>query len=355
MIPPLAALCVMLHAVRYVYAFTRAPGLLALSLALLLLGMPVDSASPARADNALTGTELVLPVRRAVVEQGEALPTAEFDIGYTDGNVMLSGDMSSSDPFWVDDYLVIEVTRPDGTVARWERNFTPDCYKDQAATPEDLTELFQPGLNTVRVTIFDVCGGFVGPLSPIILSGATVTVHQAPRFPWVIPSALVAAPILLIAVWRGLAALRRRRERERLEKDLPALAWPPGERPLGILDGMLIAMSTASLDSDGVPSEPLTFSPGPITIGWGSGCTIRVPRGPGVERKHAGVWLRDQRLVVHNLVQGATTVVSGHPVLWDTLETGDLVEVGPYQFRCVDVSAVQATRVLVAATGAGQT
>src|SRR5436305_1740257 len=74
-----------------------APALIASAL------VPPFGATSARAENRLPATELILPERRAVVEQGEVLPPVEFDIGYTGGSVVLSGDGASTASFWVDD------------------------------------------------------------------------------------------------------------------------------------------------------------------------------------------------------------------------------------------------------------
>src|SRR5207248_2396257 len=127
--------------------------------------------------------------------------------------------------------------------------------------------------------------------------------------------------------------------------ELPPTRWEPGDRPIGLLDNTLIGVGSAPLNPDGSPSAPLEFSAGPVSIGWGPKCTIRVPRVPGVAREHARFWLRGGRLTVHNLVDGHSTLVSRHPVIWDFVEPGSWIDIGPYRFRCIDVSSDHPARV----------
>src|SRR5581483_2514171 len=119
------------------------------------------------------GIDLFPVERRAVVRTGEVLAPVELQLRYTSGRVVLSGDPAPLAPFAVDDHMLVEVTRPDGTIAQMEQTFTSDCWVDEPVSPEDVTDLFLPGVNRVVVTVSDVCGWQVGPVGIVRISGVT--------------------------------------------------------------------------------------------------------------------------------------------------------------------------------------
>jgi hypothetical protein len=114
--------------------------------------------------------ELAPLINRAVTESGETIFANEFEFPYRGGTVMLSGDPPQDTEFGVDDRLIMTVTRPDGTTQIWDRTFNQDCMQNGYLPAQDVTSLFQEGVNTVSVSITDVCGSTVGTLGRVMLS-----------------------------------------------------------------------------------------------------------------------------------------------------------------------------------------
>jgi hypothetical protein len=288
----------------------------------------------------------IIPIgRRAIIGRGQSLPPIEFQLTYSGGRVIMAGDSSPLAPFGVDDQMRIEVTHPDGTSRAWEHNFSPECGEVVPIPPEDITDLFVPGLNLAQVNVSDVCGWLMGPVGRVKLSGVTGSlVRPIPRAEEENRSALAALALAILAVVAFLFFSRRlqRLLSERIAELRPP-KWEPGTRALGVLDGTLIGVGQKPLDASDPVSVPLAFSAGPITIGWGARCTIRVPRTLGVAREHARLWVRDDQLMVNNLVPGYSTRVDGNPVDWETVRQGAEIEVGPYAFRCIEVPGARAT------------
>jgi hypothetical protein len=111
-----------------------------------------------------------LIVTRLATRQGETFFTRDLELSYAGGSVLLSGQPSPEGEFFVDDAMAITVVRPDGTSASWSRTFNADCLENAPLGPQDVTDLFRPGLNKVSVVLRDVCGSTVGTLGPIFLS-----------------------------------------------------------------------------------------------------------------------------------------------------------------------------------------
>lgn len=114
--------------------------------------------------------ELAPVTRRPVREQGEMFFSRELEFTYKGGTVIISGEPPVTGQFWVDDKIVLTVTRPDGTVVTWEKMFNEGCYDNRAAPAQEITELFQPGPNRILVQLFDVCGTDVGTLNKVLLT-----------------------------------------------------------------------------------------------------------------------------------------------------------------------------------------
>src|SRR5207245_4648159 len=90
--------------------------------------------------------------------------------------------------------------------------------------------------------------------------------------------------------------------------------WVPGTRPFGLLDGFLIGVGSLPLETTDPSYCPMKFGAGPISIGWGARCAMRVPKAEGVARQHARLWLRhDGQLMVHNVDRRYMTLVDGIP------------------------------------------
>lgn len=72
---------------------------------------------------------------------------------------------------------------------------------------------------------------------------------------------------------------------------------------------------------------------GPVTVGSGSTCTLRLPPTAGVAAEHARVWQRDGRPMLHHLAAGVETRVNGVPSEWASLKDGDQIEIGEHVIR----------------------
>jgi VWFA-related protein len=72
----------------------------------------------------------------------------------------------------------------------------------------------------------------------------------------------------------------------------------------------------------------------PATIGTSSSCQLRLDDvGTDVAAEHARVWLRDGKLMFHQIAEGRTSLVGDRPVTWATLDAGDEVSIGDYKLR----------------------
>ncbi len=79
-------------------------------------------------------------------------------VGIGSGPVMLAGDCAGTDPISVDDGIVVEVTRPDGSTSGFDHDFSGGCSGViTPAGPFDLTSRFVPGDNSVKVRFRDLC------------------------------------------------------------------------------------------------------------------------------------------------------------------------------------------------------
>lgn len=60
----------------------------------------------------------------------------------------------------VDDEIIVEVTRPDGSTASFSHDFSANCggVGIIPAGPFDITSLFATGTNLVKVRFRDKCG-----------------------------------------------------------------------------------------------------------------------------------------------------------------------------------------------------
>ena len=80
-------------------------------------------------------------------------------IPYQSGPVRLARDCDGNDSLNVDDGIVVEVRRPDGSTSSFSHDFSNACSGGVAdAGPFDLTSHFAPGQNAVTVRFRDNCG-----------------------------------------------------------------------------------------------------------------------------------------------------------------------------------------------------
>lgn len=90
---------------------------------------------------------------------GEIFFDRTVDFTYTDGTVVLSQDSDGTGDIFVDDEIILSVTRPDATTQVFDHDYSGGCSGQITHTaPADLTALFQPGLNHVRVQFKNTCG-----------------------------------------------------------------------------------------------------------------------------------------------------------------------------------------------------
>ena len=72
----------------------------------------------------------------------------------------------------------------------------------------------------------------------------------------------------------------------------------------------------------------------PITIGTASTNQIQLVGGDDqVAGEHARIWMRDGRLVFHQIATGEKSTVRGEPVTWVSLSQGEEIQIGPYTLR----------------------
>jgi hypothetical protein len=145
--------------------------------AALLLGVIVGIGVIAAAARFLVGepnpavsVELAPLLHQPVQQQGQTFFTRQVDFPYQAGQVILSGSPPPSGSFGVDDGMSLTVLRPDGTSQTWSRRFNEACQANAMLAPQDVTELFLPGVNRVDVELHDECGGDSGTSGPILLS-----------------------------------------------------------------------------------------------------------------------------------------------------------------------------------------
>jgi hypothetical protein len=92
------------------------------------------------------------------------------------------GDHQYSGNVWVDDAMELSVQHADGSVANWSNEWDFYCEGDiYPSPPQDVSSLFDPGLNIVHVTLKDVCGSYEGN-SPLYFIG-TAGFARAPHSP----------------------------------------------------------------------------------------------------------------------------------------------------------------------------
>jgi len=113
--------------------------------------------------------------------------------------------------------------------------------------------------------------------------------------------------------------LLERLEEERIRQPAPAI-----EEARGLLRTV------------GGPIQGETFALGgnPVSLGSGSRCRIRLEEivdGAEIPAEYARVWIRDGKLMVHELRR--LTAIGSVGGRWEILASGDMFSLGPYTFR----------------------
>lgn len=72
----------------------------------------------------------------------------------------------------------------------------------------------------------------------------------------------------------------------------------------------------------------------PVTIGTAPECRVVLPaEGGEVERRHARIWHRDGRYMLHRLARHGAITMGGQQVQWAVLEPGDEFAIGSHWFQ----------------------
>lgn len=92
------------------------------------------------------------------VETGAIFFDVSFGVSYLDGPVLLAAQSDGQGAVWTDDEIIVTVTRPDETTATFSYDYSTACARTQPTAPQDVSHLFRPGSNLVRVQLRDRCG-----------------------------------------------------------------------------------------------------------------------------------------------------------------------------------------------------
>ena len=94
------------------------------------------------------------------VAQGTTWYESTFRINYREQQVYLSQSDDGTGSTSVDDAIQINVTHEDGSFESFFHNYALACITVIPMTPQNISYLFEPGMNTVTVWLIDVCGGY---------------------------------------------------------------------------------------------------------------------------------------------------------------------------------------------------
>ena len=117
---------------------------------------------------------------KPVSQAGETFATYTESVKYSAGQtVTLASDPKGTAVYtidgysgnvYVDDAMDITVTHADGTMTNWTNESTFECFGLYPSGPLNISELFQPGQNKVRISLRDECGTDEGS-SPLYFTG----------------------------------------------------------------------------------------------------------------------------------------------------------------------------------------
>lgn len=135
--------------------------------------------------------EITPGIPQDFVPTGEIYHSKEFDLTYEDGPVIFSS-VTDGNPLanmTVDDGATIHVTKPDGTQNSTDQIFHYNCFAREFKLAQDFRHLFSKGINKVKVTLYDICGGFKYSTPLYLITESVVTPpSQTPKpfldLPW---------------------------------------------------------------------------------------------------------------------------------------------------------------------------
>ena len=142
---------------------------------------------------------------------------------------------------------------------------------------------------------------------------------------------------LVVKVSRDLAgsgaarssSAKRQFSIEEEENILMSRLWPTSAIAAGQAAAAREEAPTAVLVVTGGPATGKTFplDGAPLTLGKHNGSDIVLP---WVASRQTRLWAREGRFMICNLADDQPVLVNGQPVVWATLEDGDLLVVGPH-------------------------
>jgi hypothetical protein len=143
-------------------------------------------------------------------------------------------------------------------------------------------------------------------------------------------AALVAGGLATTGV-TGYLLWRRQRRVEQPAMDVQRFrdaSAPPPSFPA--IEAAVHSDPTAYLQvtaDDG--SEQYPLGDWPVTVGFSSDCSLRLPERANADSERVRIWRREGRYMLHNLSRMGTVLVAGKPASWAILEDGDEVQIGP--------------------------
>jgi curved DNA-binding protein CbpA len=131
---------------------------------------------------------------------------------------------------------------------------------------------------------------------------------------------------LLSAPLRLLPFRRRRTRRLKLPTARPANGAAPARQapePLATVTPLGAWLELSGGRKIALPRKP-------VTIGADAACEV-ILQGDAVAPTHARIWYRDGRFLFHRLDRPREVKVSGRPLDWAVLESGDVIEIGAHK------------------------
>lgn len=124
--------------------------------------------------------------------------TTEFKVNYQSGRIIFSSNPDGTGNTQVDDVINMTILRPNGTITSFSHYYPSGfCFSLNYLIPYDLTNLFLPGENTVKVQLQDACGFFAGS-SPLYLVNTNAPDPTPSPTPTSTPTPETKTPLILI-------------------------------------------------------------------------------------------------------------------------------------------------------------
>jgi len=163
---------------------------LAFVFALILVSAPVAEADASCVD-------VVDSFASSHSQAGTDFFVTEITVPYTSGPVTLAKDCAGTQPINVDDGIVVESTRPDGSDGgSFSHDFSAGCSGTiTAAGPFDLQNNLAPGENTLKFRLRDLCGQGGSSTSDLKLIFQEQSNYRVELSTWIPEPKVVYAPL----------------------------------------------------------------------------------------------------------------------------------------------------------------